>query len=69
MENVKGLCHRKNKPVLRGIRATLEKLDYRVWLGVLNAVDFQIPQKRQALHCRDPQRLLQETFQVAQKTR
>lgn len=49
MENVKGLCHRKNKPVLRGIRATLEKLDYRVWLGVLNAVDFQIPQKRQRL--------------------
>lgn len=36
----------------------------------LKRCGFPNPAKEtKALHCRDPQRLLQETFQVAQKTR
>lgn len=49
LENVKGLCSKTNRPVLRGIKAALEKLDYKVFLGVLNAADYQVPQQRARL--------------------
>lgn len=49
VENVKGLCAKKNRGVLKGIKQTLQKLKYRVFMGVLNASDFQVPQNRQRL--------------------
>ena len=49
LENVKGLCDKRNLPVLRGIKKTLVDLGYKVFLGVLNSQDFKVPQQRQRL--------------------
>ena len=37
---------RQTAQFFRGIKAALEKLDYKVFVGVLNAADYQVPQQR-----------------------
>lgn len=49
LENVTGLCHKKNRRVLKGIKRCLEQLNYKVHTGVLNACDFEVPQQRSRL--------------------
>ena len=49
VENVKGLCAKKNRGVLKGIKQTLQKLNYRVLMGIMNASDFRVPQNRKRL--------------------
>eukprot|EP00438_Fugacium_kawagutii_P035754 Skav229348 [mRNA] locus=scaffold2596:472491:473528:+ [translate_table: standard] len=49
LENVTGLCHKQHRPVLKGIRSCLKKLDYTVFTGVLNSCDYKIAQQRRRL--------------------
>ena len=49
VENVKGMTFKKFRPVLNGVVKALRSLNYYVYLKVLNAVDFQIPQRRKRL--------------------
>ena len=46
MENVKGMCSKKRRPVLRGVRSALQTLGYHVFVGVLNARFYFVPQDR-----------------------
>lgn len=46
MENVAGLTHRHNWPLLQGVTATLRKLGYRCAADVVRAADYGVPQLR-----------------------
>ena len=39
----------QNRLVLRGIKAVLEKLEYKLWLGILNSADYVVAQRRLCL--------------------
>ena len=49
LENVKGLTAKKFRPILAGLHTTFKRLGYRVHMRVLNAADFQVPQRRRRL--------------------
>lgn len=46
-ENVKGMLNKRNRKVFFSYLKTLEELGYKNQYGVLNAMDFGIPQKRE----------------------
>ena len=48
MENVKGLTHKNHKKVIKGLKNAVRE-DYHMYMKVLRAVDFQIPQERERL--------------------
>lgn len=50
LENVKGLCFKRNLHVLKGIVAGLKASSYRVWYKVLNTRDHGVPQSRPRLY-------------------
>ena len=68
MENVKGMCSKKHRPVLRGVRSALQTLGYHVFVGVLNA-RLNCSTRPMAPVCRrNPPRFLQAQIPVASET-
>lgn len=51
MENVPGMAVGKHQKWLRQLKAQFKKAGYKVQVGILNAADFGIPQKRKRLFC------------------
>lgn len=49
LENVKGLTQKKFRPVLTGLKVALQNLNYRVFMKILDAKDFKVPQRRRRL--------------------
>ena len=51
MENVPGMAVGKHQKWLRQLKSQFRKAGYKVQVGILNAADFGIPQKRKRLFC------------------
>lgn len=51
MENVPGMAVGKHQKWLRQLKSQFKKAGYKVQVGILNAADFGIPQKRKRLFC------------------
>ncbi|CAL1126474.1 unnamed protein product [Cladocopium goreaui] len=49
LENVKGLCAKRFKPVLKGIKEKLQELGYKTFFGVLNSKNYKVAQDRKRL--------------------
>ena len=48
-ENVKGLTHKKFRPILRGIGVAFQKMGYKLWKKVLCSSDYRVCQIRRRI--------------------